>query len=64
MSKILYLLQKLELLFFLIYVKNLQQELSSEVKFFTDDASSFITVNCVNVLAATLNSDLRAPSGI
>ena len=34
-----------ELLFLLIYVKNLPEELSSEVEFFTDDTSLFIIVN-------------------
>ena len=44
-------------LFFLIYIKNIPQRLSSEVKVFSDNTSSFSIINCVNVSALTLNSD-------
>ena len=45
-------------LFFLIYINDLQQDLHSQVTLFVDDSSLFSIVNCVNISASTLNSDL------
>ena len=45
-------------IFFLAYINDLSQWLNSEVKLFADGTSSFIIVNCVNISASVLNSDL------
>ena len=48
----------LRTLFYLIDFNDLLQGLNSEIKLFADDTSLFDVVNCVNVSASTLNSDL------
>ena len=48
----------LGLLFFLTYISNLPEGLTSKVKLFADDTSLFSIVNCVSTSALALNSDL------
>ena len=48
----------LDPLFFLIYISNLPQGLTTNVKLFADDTSLFSVVNNVNVSASRLNNDL------
>ena len=48
----------LGLLFFLTYISDLPEGLTSKVKLFADDTSLFSIVNCVSTSALALNSDL------
>ena len=49
-------------LFFLVYINDLSNNLSSSVKLFADDTSIFSTVHDVNVSSNQLNDDLRKVS--
>ena len=46
-------------LFFLIYIKDLSDELSSNPKLFADDTSLFSVVHDKNTSAKKINNDLR-----
>ena len=46
-------------LFFLIYINNLCDDLSCDVKLFADDSSLYTIVFNENISAQNLNSDLR-----
>ena len=46
-------------LLFLIYINDLSDDLSTNAKPFTDDASLFSVVRDINTSAAHLNNDLR-----
>ena len=46
------------ILFFLIYINEIPEELNSEINLFADDNSLCSVVNCVNASVSTLNSDL------
>ena len=47
-------------LFFLIYINDLPNDLSSNCKLFVDDTSLFSVVNNIHARAATLSQDLNA----
>ena len=49
----------LDPLLFLVYINDLSDNLSSNVKLFADDASLFSVTHDVNVSARELNDDLR-----
>ena len=46
-------------LLFLIYINDLSDKLSSNVKLFADDTSLFSVIHYINVSAGELNEDLK-----
>ena len=46
-------------LLFLIYINDLSDKLSSNVKLFADDTSLFSVIHNINVSAGELNQDLK-----
>ena len=51
-------------LLFVIYINDLLDNLSSNVKLFADDASLFSAIHDINVSAGELNEDLKKKSAI
>ncbi len=51
--------QFLDLLFFLIYINDLTDNISSNIRLFADDSSLFLKVTNVNVAQLTLTEDLE-----
>ena len=49
----------LHLLWFLIYINDLSDNLSSNAKLFADDTSLFSVIHDINVSAGELNEDLK-----
>ena len=49
----------LGLLLFLIYINDLSNELSSNLRLFADDTSLFLVVQGTNLSATALNNDLN-----
>ena len=51
-------------LLFLIYINNLTEGLSSNVKFFADDMSLFSVIHDIQISANNFNEDLERISGL